>query len=170
MNSRFAVATHIMAYLAIAREKSKPTNSETIAKMVRTNPVVVRRLVGALREAELVKTQLGAGGGASLSRCPGQITLRDIYEAIEESAAEADLFALESIQDDVCTHRIGQSIHTTLHEMFGAAEEAMKQALGQVNLLHVLDTIHLKLGGPCPELQAVCQTMETLETASLTAP
>ncbi|MEZ0375257.1 MAG: Rrf2 family transcriptional regulator, partial [Candidatus Sericytochromatia bacterium] len=58
MNSRFAVTTHIMAYLAFAHAGNRPTNSESIAQKLGTNPVVVRRLIGSLREAGLVRTQL----------------------------------------------------------------------------------------------------------------
>ena len=152
MNSRFAVTTHIMAYLAFAHAGNRPTNSESIAQKLGTNPVVVRRLIGSLREAGLVRTQLGAGGGASLTRCPDKISLLDIYNAIEQ-ASEPDLFALGSIEEDVCAHRMGACIQSTLQDIFGAAEEAMKQALSGSTLADVIEQARSSMGGVCSELQ-----------------
>lgn len=154
MNSRFAVTTHIMAYLAFAHTSSRPTNSESIAQKLGTNPVVVRRLIGSLREAGLVRTQLGAGGGASLTRCPHEISLLDIYSAIEQPS-DPDLFALGSIEEDVCAHRMGACIQSSLQDFFGAAEEAMKQALSHNTLADVIEQARGSLGGPCPELQSL---------------
>lgn len=148
MNSRFAVATHIMAYLAFAHTGNRPTNSESIAQKLGTNPVVVRRLIGSLRAADLVRTQLGAGGGASLTRCPDKISLLDILEAIEQPT-DPDLFALGSIEDDVCSHHMGSCIQSSLQDIFGAAEDAMKKELAGSTLADVIAQVS-QMGG-CPE-------------------
>lgn len=153
MNSRFAVTTHIMAYLAFAHAGNRPTNSESIAQKLGTNPVVVRRLIGSLREAGLVRTQLGAGGGASLTRCPDKISLLDIYSAIE-LPSDPDLFALGAISEDACAHHMGACIQSSLQEIFGAAEEAMKKALAGSTLADVIEEAKSSMGGACPELQA----------------
>lgn len=150
MNSRFAVATHIMAYLAFAHASNRPTNSEYIAQKLGTNPVVVRRLIGALRSAELVRTQLGAGGGASLIRCPDKISLLQIYEAIEQPT-DPDLFALGSIEEDVCSHKMGSCIQASLQDIFGAAEAAMKNTLSHSTLADVIAQARSSMGGICSE-------------------
>ena len=48
-----------------------------------TNPVVVRRLLGSLREAGIVESKAGVGGGWSLRVDPDRITLLDILRAVE---------------------------------------------------------------------------------------
>src|SRR3954447_20017528 len=58
-------------------------DSCTIAASVNTNPVVVRRLLLALRQAGLVRTSSGKHGGATLARKPSQISLLDVYEAVQ---------------------------------------------------------------------------------------
>ena len=88
MNSRFAIAVHVLTFLALAGDE--PTTSEYIAGSVNTNPVVIRRILSALRQAGLVTAQPGIGGGSSLARPAAEITLADVYRATEER----DLFAL----------------------------------------------------------------------------
>ena len=76
ISSRVAVAVHVLAYMAWKR--SEAVTSERIAASVNTNPVVVRRIVGALRNAGMVTVQPGVGGGATLAREPHDITLLDV--------------------------------------------------------------------------------------------
>jgi Rrf2 family protein len=81
VNQQFTFAVHIMTALAFAR--GQVVDSRTLAASVNTNPVVVRRLLQGLRNARLVKTHPGRAGGAQLRKRPGQISLLDIYDAIE---------------------------------------------------------------------------------------
>ena len=56
--------------------------SEQISKMISTNPVVVRRLMGGLRDRGIVTSEKGHGGGWKLSRPLTEVTLRDVYDAV----------------------------------------------------------------------------------------
>src|SRR3954468_6690239 len=80
-NSRFPVSVHILAYLAYRGKTAVP--SAEIASSVDTNPVVIRRLLGALLKARLVTAQKGATGGFALAKAPEKISLRDIYRAVD---------------------------------------------------------------------------------------
>lgn len=80
-SSRFAVAVHVLALLA--RSGDEPLKSERIAGSVNTNPVVIRRVLCALARAGLVASQTGAAGGTRLARAPREITLREVYRAVE---------------------------------------------------------------------------------------
>ncbi len=84
-SSRFAVAVHIMSGLALGRitGMEECVTSSKLATSVNTNPVVVRRILGVMRNAGLVTSIQGADGGSTLSRPPEQITLLDIYRAVE---------------------------------------------------------------------------------------
>ncbi|MEM8953915.1 MAG: Rrf2 family transcriptional regulator [Verrucomicrobiota bacterium] len=83
MRSDFIVGLHIMGFLTAANGRS--LSSKVLAETYGTNPVVVRRILGKLSEAGLVKSQRGAGGGTILADEPARINLRDIYEAVTES-------------------------------------------------------------------------------------
>src|SRR4028119_1183252 len=86
-NSRFAIAVHTLALMA--NYENKPLKSEFIACLVKTNPVVIRRLLPELSKANLVETQPGANGGSRLKRKPEEISLWEIYQAVESIAAFA---------------------------------------------------------------------------------
>lgn len=145
MNTRFAVATHILAYLAHAQGSS--VSSEVLAGSAGTHPVVVRRLMGALRTAGLVQCQRGAGGGTVLARPAADITLLDVFRAVQE--AEPDLFQLGSINPNAHCH-LGGVMQETLHSLFGPALEAMRTALAAVTVEQVTQELGRRLPGACP--------------------
>ncbi len=80
-NVRFGVAVHILVMLALAGE---PQNSARIAESVDTNPVVIRRLLGLLQRAGLVRGRTGPGGGFRLARPAQAITLDQVFRAVED--------------------------------------------------------------------------------------
>jgi Rrf2 family protein len=81
VNQQFTFAVHIMAVLAFSPEEV--IGSQRLAASVNTNPVVVRRLLLALRGARLIDTFAGKHGGARLRKRPSQISLVKIYDAVE---------------------------------------------------------------------------------------
>jgi DNA-binding IscR family transcriptional regulator len=56
--------------------------SEEISRMISTNPVVVRRMMGGLRDRGIVSSEKGHGGGWQLAKPLADVTLRDVYEAV----------------------------------------------------------------------------------------
>lgn len=85
VDQKFSVAVHIMTVLAFEGcEKGRLYTSEQLAKSVRTNPTVVRRLVSRLVEAGVLNAYKGKSGGVELARCPNEISLEDIYSAVSD--------------------------------------------------------------------------------------
>ncbi len=80
VNQQFTFAVHILTVLAFA---GGVVDSYTLAASVNTNPVVVRRLLLALRRARLIQTYAGKHGGAKLLKPPGRISLLDVYQAVQ---------------------------------------------------------------------------------------
>ena len=80
VNQQFTFAVHIMAALAFS---GQIMDSRALARSVNTNPVVVRRMLLALRRAGLIETFSGKHGGARLGKPVRAISLRDIYDAVE---------------------------------------------------------------------------------------
>lgn len=75
------MAIHVLS--ALAYHAGELVGSDDLAKSVGTNPSFLRGLIGKLKEAGLVETQMGKGGGTRLAREAGKITLKDIYLATE---------------------------------------------------------------------------------------
>lgn len=144
MNTRFAVATHILAFLG--HSSGQPVSSEVLAGSAGTHPVVVRRLMGALRNAGLVRTQLGAGGGALLARAPESISLLDVYEAMREP--EPDLFAVNSTKPNAHCN-LGRVMQHTLEDLLGSAEQAMRQALAAVSVAQLMQELATRIPPDC---------------------
>jgi Rrf2 family protein len=162
ISSRVAVAVHVLAYLAWRREE--PVTSERIASSVNTNPVVVRRIVGALRNAGLVHVQPGVGGGAQLAREPDRISMLDVYRAVEE---KDELFAVHA---DPCRNcDIGNNIREVLQGVFCQAHQAMQSVLANVTIADVGAQVR-KLAVGCGDVEAKaggCGGMAAEHTAAV---
>ena len=89
-----------------------PLKSEAIACMVKTNPVVIRRLMCELSKANLIESQPGANGGTRLKRFPAEITLWEIYRAVETG----EVFSLHSPQEETAC-QVSNNIADVLREV-----------------------------------------------------
>ena len=138
-SSRFVVATHILAALAI--KKHQPMKSDLLSWSVNTNPVVIRRILGMLRNAGLVITQTGPEGGSRLARSAERITLLDVYQAVEDGS----LFHLHyrSPSQD-CP--VGTNIQHCLGGVVSEAELAMKKVLASKTVADVAGEILVRSG------------------------
>ncbi len=86
LDQRFYMSVHLMTALAFdGWEKGKLSPSEQLARSLKTNPTVVRRLIARLADAGLLKAYKGKKGGVELARCPDEVTLEDIYLASSEN-------------------------------------------------------------------------------------
>lgn len=81
-NSRLSLALHTLSHMA--GDPDRVRTSADIAEHAGTNPVVVRRVLGKLREAGLLLSEKGHAGGWKLARAPQDITLADVYLALDE--------------------------------------------------------------------------------------
>jgi Rrf2 family protein len=133
-NSRMTVAVHILAYLVFAsRKRPDPVTSAQIANSVRTNPVVIRRLLGLLRKGGLVRSQRGANAGWTLVRSPSSITLLDVCNAVQDET----LFGLHaSPPNPQCP--IGRGLPPALRKVYGALEDRLQRQMARTSLEDVL--------------------------------
>jgi Rrf2 family protein len=133
-NSRFAIAIHTLGVLAFVGDES--VSSEMIAESVDTNPVVIRRIIRKFVKHGLVVVQMGTGGGSRLSRDPGEISLADIYSALDEDK----LFNVPGLGDDhVCP--VGRVIRPVLEEIFDGVEGYLGDRLRKTSLKDVMDQV-----------------------------
>jgi Rrf2 family protein len=82
-NTHFSIAVHVL--VALAYNEGRVVSSDDLAKTVDTNPSFLRGLIGQLRDAGLVETRLGKGGGSVLARPAREISLAEVYRAVETS-------------------------------------------------------------------------------------
>ena len=153
-NSRLTVATHALEWIELrSRLGGPPATSEGIARSVKTNPVVIRRVLGTLRNAGIVISHRGTPGGWSLARSATEITLLDIRNAL----SDGPLFALHNTPPaEGCP--IGYSIQPTLSEVYQQAENAAHHALASATIADLLDQTLEASNASRPELLAAYQT------------
>jgi DNA-binding IscR family transcriptional regulator len=128
-STRFSVALHVLAHLV---EDPEPQTSEHLAECVATNAVVVRRTLAGLREAGLVASSRGTGGGWALARDAADITLRDVYAALGERLLQGIDVAGPGAPGGGCV--IQRSVAGTLDEFLEDAEALLAARLGRITL------------------------------------
>lgn len=129
-SSRFVVAVHLLTALTIFEDQT--VTSDNLAFSLNTNPTVVRSLLIRLTKAGLTKSQLGTGGGARLAKPASQITLLDVYLAMEDQ----DLFSCHrNGPSDVCV--IGSNILPVLKQSLDTAHDALKAELQRVTITKI---------------------------------
>jgi Rrf2 family protein len=128
------MAVHVLAVLAY--KDGDPVTSAFLAGSVNTNPVIIRRLLLALKKAKLVETRKGAGFGSRLSRSPARINLAEVYKAVEDTEA----FATPSRKPNIgCP--VGNCMREELDRIFASAQDALERDLAKTTLAAILETV-----------------------------
>ena len=130
MNTRLAVATHILAFLAVCPVGQ--ASSETIASSVNTNASLVRRMLALMNKAGFTASARGTTGGAMLARDPAAITLLDVYRAVDD---ERGMFMLHPAPNAEC--RVGRTIAAVLQPRFDAVEATMLDLLAKTTIADI---------------------------------
>ena len=126
-----ASAVHIMGFVAHAGGEG--TTSETIATSLKTNPVVVRKILKLLEREGLVDLRPGRNGGVGLRHPASRITLGQIYGAVE---SEFGVFAMRSQVHEGCV--VARAMKRRLGPVFDSANDAVKQALSKTSLADLM--------------------------------
>ncbi len=134
LSGRSAVAIHALTMLANRRGGS--LTSAEIAESLESNPVLVRRVLGRLRDADLVWSTEGRAGGWSLARAPRDITLYDAYAAVEDG----QVFSRHAHPPSGACE-IGRSIGDLLDVEFRNAERALEERLGRTTIAGLLGRV-----------------------------
>jgi Rrf2 family protein len=133
MNSQYSIAVHI---LTLVDSSSGPMGSAEIADSVGVNPVVIRNVTGLLRKAGLLTTQRGVPG-AQLTRPARQISLLDVYRAVQ---APDSVLKMHQHPNLACP--VGAGIQRALEEVYGQAQAALESHLAAVTLSDITRAVH----------------------------
>lgn len=138
-NSQLSDVLHVLLHMA---EGDGPVTSDRLAAAMQTNPVVLRRLMTGLREAGLVASSKGHGGGWMLS-CPlERITLRDVHEALG-----APRFVSLGFREDRPECLVALAVNEALGAAVRDAEALLLARLGAVTLAALSRDFHHRLAG-----------------------
>ncbi|MEC7762444.1 MAG: Rrf2 family transcriptional regulator [Pseudomonadota bacterium] len=125
-DNRLSRVLHALLHL---ERHDGPATSDEIGAMLNTNPAVVRRTMGGLREAGIVVSVKGHGGGWTLARPLEEITMLTIYDAL----GEPSLFALGQ-SDDAPGCRLENAANDALAGALDAARARFREELERVSV------------------------------------
>lgn len=126
-NTRFATGMHTL--ILLARDTTKLHSSESIAAKLQTNAVVIRRALASLQAAGLVRNHKGPSGGSEIVFEPAQVTLADIYKAMDPGS----LF-----NDAGMRGNDAKKVTVEIRRALNEAEAALMQSLKEVTLQQIV--------------------------------
>lgn len=133
ITSRFTIAVQVFACISQFEEQFKIT-SDFLASSVNVNPVVIRRILQQLKSAGLIEVKRGSGG-ASIVKSPEEITLLDIFNAVE-CLDEGQLFHFHENPNVLCP--VGRNIHNVLDQKLEHVQSAMENDLSKTTLADII--------------------------------
>lgn len=125
-DSRLSGVLHVLLHM---EHHAGPVTSEDLARIMMTNAVVIRRVMAGLRRRGYVKSEKGHGGGWTLSCDLSEVTLLDIYEALDRPTLLAIGNRTES---PGCL--VEQAVNVALGQAFEDAERRLLHRFGEVTL------------------------------------
>ena len=115
-------------------ESGEPMTSDKLARYLGTNPVVVRRTMSGLRDAEIVRSEKGHGGGWMINRDLSSITLGEVYAAL----GAPSLFAIGNRNDNPnCL--VEKAVNAALGDTLREAEAMVVARLASISLADIAD-------------------------------
>lgn len=132
ISSRFTLAIHIFSCIDAFEDDYKIT-SNFLASSTNVNPVIIRKILSQLKTAGLIEVARGTGG-TSIAKPLQEITLLDIYRAVE-CVENGELFHFHENPNINCP--VGKNIHLILDEKLERVQNAMEKELSSITLVDV---------------------------------
>lgn len=130
-NTQFAVAVHVLTYLA-GGAAGRPVSSDELSESTNVNPVYVRRVLGPLRNAGLVRSRSGVHGGWELAVDSRNVTLAQVWRLLQGADPVLGLHG----PDPACP--VGRSVQKSLTALDRAVADAVATELKRVTVYDVL--------------------------------
>lgn len=136
-STKLSDAVHVLALIAL--DDLGDLSSKTLAVSIATNPAFIRKLMMMLRKAGLISSVKGHALPA-LTRSPAEITLLDIYRAVE---GEKPLLHLDTHTNPECG--VGVDIQLALQQYYDQVQVEAEREMQHITLADVLaryDRLH----------------------------
>lgn len=125
-DTRLSRMLHVLVHMHLL---GGTETSDTIAVMLNTNPVVVRRTMGVLREHGLVASTGGRSGGWRLGRSADEMTVLDVHRALQDGLP----FSI-ALSKDHPSCPVERSVNHLLLYAMQKAEVALLEQFGRVTI------------------------------------
>ena len=134
ISSRFTIAIHTL--LCILLFKDEKITSNFLAGSVQVNPVIIRNILIQLKKAKIIIVKRGKGG-ISINKKAKDITLLDIFEAVE--SLEGKLFSFHKKPNSKCP--VGNNITKILLPKLDNIQKSMEKELEKTTLEDIFNSL-----------------------------
>ena len=134
ISTKCSIAVHCLIFIFEAGEDVKVT-SNLLAQSTGSNPVVIRNILSALKKGGIITVARGTGG-AQLCKEPSEITLYQIYCALEPDGLST-LIGIHPCDGRPCP--VAQNIRKVLQKPYHAIEASIQQTMEGITLQSMLD-------------------------------
>lgn len=136
ITSKFTIAVHIIAAIDYFGA-DKTVTSNFLAGSVGANPVIVRNVMGNLKETGIISISQGKSG-ISLAKSLDRITFYDIYDAVDCVDNEG-LFHFHKNPNIKCP--VGKNIHKAMDNKLRQVQDAFEDELRKITIADVAEDI-----------------------------
>ena len=140
ITSRFTIAVHIITAIDYFRNEMKVT-SNFLAGSVGANPVIVRTVMGNLKDAGIISISQGKSG-IGLAKRLDEISFYDIYKAIDP-VGEEGLFHFHENPNIKCP--VGRNIHAALDTRLRQVQDTMEKEMKSLTVAEVAADVKKKI-------------------------
>lgn len=140
ISMKCSIAVHCLIFIYEAKSITKVT-SNLLAESTGSNPVIIRNIISSLKKAGLISVARGTGG-AELCMQPSEITLYQIYNALEPDGLSA-LIGIHPCKDRKCP--IAQNIQKVLQSPYQKIEDSIKETMKNITLQSMIDDFHTSI-------------------------
>ena len=141
ITSKFTIAAHIIAAIDYFKDSEKVT-SNFLAGSVGANPVIVRNVMGNLKESGIIAISQGKSG-ISLAKELDEITFYDVYKAVD-CVDDSGLFHFHENPNINCP--VGRNIHSAMDEKLQRVQSIMENELSHITMADVVADVRKAAG------------------------
>ena len=141
ITSRFTIAVHIITAIDYFKDSEKVT-SNFLAGSVGANPVIVRNVMGNLKEAGVIDISQGKSG-ITLAKKLDEITFYDVYMAVD-CVNDEGLFHFHENPNTDCP--VGRNIHKSVDGKLMKVQQAMEDEMKRITLADVVTDTKYEIG------------------------
>jgi Rrf2 family protein len=133
-NTQFSIAVHLM--IALGFNCGRQATSGELAESINTSPSFVRRILAKLSKSGLVSTTTGKSGSCMLAKRAEDISLLEIYKAVDAPKT----FAIHDYPvQGSC--RVSCNIESVMQKVLTKAQNSFEGSLGETSLAKVIREI-----------------------------
>ena len=138
ISSRFTIAVHTL--LCILLFEDEKITSNFLAGSIQVNPVIIRNILIQLKKAKIIIVKRGKGG-ISINKKAKDITLLDIFEAVE--SLDGKLFSFHKKPNSKCP--VGNNITKILLPKLDDIQKSMEKELEKTTLKDIFNDLQNNL-------------------------